>query len=150
MSSLNRWQTMQSRYTALSFSITFFLLSISSLPAFSQASSRPNVLLILTDQQTADALSAAGNNDLKTPAMDRLAANGVRFTRAYCAQPLRTPSRTAIFSGKMPLETGFVGNAPEKDGLWPDSLLLMARFSGRGATKRAMWANGTCRCRPRR
>ncbi|PTS92409.1 sulfatase, partial [Pedobacter sp. HMWF019] len=89
---------------------------------------KPNVLLIITDQQTADAMSSAGNKDLHTPAMDKLAQNGVRFTKAYCAQPLCTPSRTAIFSGKMPFETGFVGNAPEKDGQWPDSLLMMGKI----------------------
>lgn len=94
---------------------------ISIFSAKAQTGSRPNILIIMTDQQTADAMSAAGNSDLKTPAMDRLAENGVRFTKAYCAQPLCTPSRTAIFSGKMPFETGFIGNSPEKDGQWPDS-----------------------------
>ncbi len=77
-------------------------------------------------------MSNAGNKDLHTPAMDKLAANGVRFTKAYCAQPLCTPSRTAIFSGKMPFETGFTGNAPEKDGLWPDSLLMMGKILQNG------------------
>lgn len=90
--------------------------------------SRPNVILIMTDQQTADAMSNAGNMDLRTPAMDVLAANGTRFTRAYCAQPLCTPSRSSIFSGKMPHETGFTGNAPEKDGQWPDSVLMMGKI----------------------
>lgn len=99
---------------------------LSAITAFAQQ--KPNILIIITDQQTADAMSAAGNKDLHTPAMDRLAANGVRFTKAYCAQPLCSPSRTAIFSGKMPYETGFVGNEPEKDGLWPDSLLLMGKI----------------------
>lgn len=56
-------------------------------------SDRPNVVVILTDQQTADAMSCAGNPDVATPAMDALAATGVRFTRAYCTQPLCTPSR---------------------------------------------------------
>ncbi len=93
-----------------------------------QQQSRPNILLIMTDQQTAEAMSIAGNKDLNTPAMDKLAKNGVRFTKAYCAQPLCTPSRTAIFSGKMPFETGFVGNAAEKDGQWPDSLLMMGKI----------------------
>jgi len=73
-------------------------------------------------------MSNAGNKDLHTPAMDKLAANGVRFTRAYCAQPLCTPSRTAIFSGKMPYQTGFKGNAVEKDGQWPDSVLMMGKI----------------------
>ncbi len=108
--------------------LLMILLVLCNLAAWSQPADRPNILIIMTDQQTADAMSNAGNKDLHTPAMDRLAANGVRFTRAYCAQPLCTPSRSSIFSGKMPFETGFIGNAPEKDGQWPDSLLMMGKI----------------------
>ncbi|MCX2476997.1 sulfatase-like hydrolase/transferase [Pedobacter sp. MC2016-05] len=105
------------------------------LPVFAlkaQKLTRPNILIIMTDQQTASAMSIAGNMDLSTPAMDKLAKNGVRFTKAYCAQPLCTPSRTAIFSGKMPFETRFIGNSPEKDGQWPDSLLMMGKIFQQG------------------
>lgn len=111
------------------------LLLVLSQRLHAQTASRPNILIIMTDQQTADAMSNAGNKDLHTPAMDKLAKNGLKFTRAYCAQPLCTPSRTAIFSGKMPFETGFTGNTPEKDGLWPDSLLMMGRIFQNGGYK---------------
>lgn len=113
------------------FLFTMLMLCI-NLAVLAQRTERPNILVIMTDQQTADAMSNAGNKDLHTPAMDQLAANGVRFTRAYCAQPLCTPSRSAIFSGKMPFETGFIGNAPEKDGQWPDSLLMMGAILKNG------------------
>lgn len=109
-------------------SLITIMIGLTFLPSHAQDRSRPNILLIITDQQTADAMSAAGNRYLHTPNMDRLAANGVRFSRAYCAQPLCTPSRTAIFSGKMPYQTGFKGNASEKDGQWPDSLLMMGKI----------------------
>lgn len=112
-----------------------FLLLFSVTTLVAQTKTRPNILIIMTDQQTADAMSNAGNKDLHTPGMDRLAANGVRFTKAYCAQPLCTPSRTAIFSGRMPFETGFTGNAPEQDGLWPDSLLMMGKLFEDGGYK---------------
>ncbi len=118
---------MHRRKSALVLWFSAFAL-IFTINAFAQTGSRPNILIIMTDQQTADAMSNAGNEDLHTPAMDKLAANGVRFTKAYCAQPLCTPSRTAIFSGKMPFETGFIGNAEEKDGQWPDSLLMMGKI----------------------
>lgn len=111
------------------------LLFFLAAPAIAQNVSRPNILIIMTDQQTADAMSNVGNKDLHTPAMDKLAANGVRFTKAYCAQPLCTPSRTSIFSGKMPFETGFIGNAVEKDGQWPDSLLMMGKILQNGGYK---------------
>jgi arylsulfatase A-like enzyme len=110
-------------------------LTKTSFVSIAQTASRPNILIIMTDQQTADAMSIAGNKDLHTPAMDKLAQNGVRFTKAYCAQPLCTPSRTAIFSGKMPFETGFIGNTPEKDGQWPDSLLMMGKIFQNGGYK---------------
>ncbi|MES2276091.1 MAG: sulfatase-like hydrolase/transferase [Bacteroidota bacterium] len=109
-------------------SLTTLVVGLAVFNCQAQERSRLNILLIITDQQTADAMSAAGNRYLHTPNMDRLAANGVRFSRAYCAQPLCTPSRTAIFSGKMPYQTGFLGNAPEKDGQWPDSLLMMGKI----------------------
>ncbi|GAA3965572.1 sulfatase-like hydrolase/transferase [Pedobacter ginsengiterrae] len=108
------------------------IFSLLGLYVFAQSPERPNILIIMTDQQTAEAMSAAGNKYLKTPAMDKLAKNGVRFTKAYCAQPLCTPSRSSIFSGKMPHETGFIGNAPEKDGQWPDSLLMMGKIFQNG------------------
>ncbi|MNK23509.1 Choline-sulfatase [compost metagenome] len=115
------------------YSCTFLFLTFLG---FANAQERkPNILVIMTDQHTAEAMSNAGNKDLRTPAMDRLAANGTKFTKAYCAQPLCTPSRTAIFSGKMPYETGFIGNAPEKDGLWADSLLVMGKILKNGGYK---------------
>ena len=113
------------------------LLGILAIPfsGNAQTTARPNILIIMTDQQTADAMSIAGNKDLHTPAMDKLAQNGIRFTKAYCAQPLCTPSRTALMSGKMPFETGFVGNAPEKDSQWPDDLLMMGKIFQNGGYK---------------
>lgn len=76
-------------------------------PAFVQAQDkRPNLLLLLTDQQTHTALSCAGNPWLKTPTMDSLAATGRRFTQAYCNYPVCSPSRGSIVTGRMPHETG--------------------------------------------
>ena len=55
---------------------------------------RPNILYILTDQQSASALGCVDPENLTTPAMDGLAAGGVRFDRAYCA-PTRSARRPA-------------------------------------------------------
>lgn len=60
---------------------------------------KPNIVFILTDQQTASAMSCAGNLDIKTPHIDQLANEGIRFTNAYCSSPLSTPSRASIFTG---------------------------------------------------
>ena len=76
---------------------------------------QPNVLLIMTDQQFGDAMSCRiGDQHLKTPAMDGLAAAGTVFTRAYCANPLCVPSRTSIFTGRYPHETGVQTNNDRK------------------------------------
>jgi arylsulfatase A-like enzyme len=78
---------------------------------------RPNILYVFTDQQSAEAMSCAGNADLHTPAMDRLAAEGTRFDRAYTPYPLCTPARASMFTGKFPHEVGVRDNhvplAPE-------------------------------------
>src|SRR5690606_24518048 len=108
--------------------ITLMWMVCLSGHAQSKQVDRPNILIIMTDQQTAEAMSCAGNTDLHTPAMDFLAAHGTRFTEAYCAQPLCTPSRSSIFSGVMPSTNGFVGNYSEEDGQWPDSLLVMGKI----------------------
>src|SRR3989339_1385423 len=71
---------------------------------------RPNILYIFTDQQSAEALTCAGNHEIKTPAADSLAKNGVRFEKAYCTYPLCSPSRASMFTGKMPHEVGVITN----------------------------------------
>ncbi|KJY25709.1 hypothetical protein VR45_38800 [Streptomyces sp. NRRL S-495] len=70
---------------------------------------RPNVLVVLTGQQTADAMGAAGNPYLATPHMDSLATTGTRYRRAYCGQPLCAPSRTGLLTGRLPSATGGTG-----------------------------------------
>lgn len=55
-------------------------------------------------------MSCAGNEDLSTPNMDSLAAEGVRFNNAYCTFPLCTPSRASIVSGRYPHELGIKWN----------------------------------------
>ena len=78
-------------------------------------SQRPNILLIITDQQSANAMSCRmGNDFINTPAMDSIAAHGLLFTRAYCVHPLCVPSRASLFSGRYPHETGVLSNADVK------------------------------------
>ncbi len=80
---------------------------------------KPNILYIMTDQQYAGAMSCTGNPYLHTPALDRLAAMGVRFEKAYCAFPLCVPSRTAMFSSRMPHEAGVYVNCNISEGAFP-------------------------------
>lgn len=64
-------------------------------------------------------LGAAGHPTIKTPNLDRIASNGVRFTNAYCVSPLCCPSRAAIATGRYPHDTGYWDNALAYDGLVP-------------------------------
>ena len=80
------------------------------------AGKRPGIIVIMTDQQTAGAMSCAGNPWVKTPAMDALAADGVRFTRAYCPFPLSGPCRASLMTGRMPFEVGAFDNAIRPNG----------------------------------
>lgn len=72
---------------------------------------RPNVLLMIADQISIDALSSnIGSKYVRTPSLDALRAKGMYFSRAYVANPLCVPSRTAMFTGRYSVETGVQTN----------------------------------------
>lgn len=66
------------------------------------AQSRPNIVFVLADDLGINDLACYGRRDHRTPHLDRLAGQGMRFTSAYCAQPICSPSRAAILTGKTP------------------------------------------------
>jgi len=74
------------------------------------AKSRPNFLLIFTDQQGLDTVSALGCKHISTPNLDRLARRGTSFMESYSANPLCSPARSVVFTGRPTLETGVVVN----------------------------------------
>jgi arylsulfatase A-like enzyme len=75
-------------------------LTISAVFPKIAVAQKPNIIYIFTDQQHANMMSCAGNKWVKTPAMDYIAENGVRFTRAYCANPVSVPSRISMITGR--------------------------------------------------
>ncbi len=85
----------------------------------------PNVVFILADDLGINDLSCYGRQDQATPRLDQLAAEGMRFTSAYCAQPICSPSRAAIMTGLSPARlhlTTFLpgrGDAPSQKLLHP-------------------------------
>jgi len=90
----------------------FFALTAAGFRAAAEtARKRPNVLIITTDQQRVDAMSAAGNKWTKTPHMDSIAANGVYFRKSYCSYPLCSPSRSSLHTGRTPHEIGVDHNS---------------------------------------
>src|SRR3954471_12132202 len=74
---------------------------------------RPNVLLIITDDQRWNAMSCAGHPYLKTPNIDRVAREGVHFKNAFCTTSLCSPSRASILSGLYASKHGVRNNFTE-------------------------------------
>jgi choline-sulfatase len=68
--------------------------------------SRPNFVVVVTDDQGPWALGCQGNAELQTPAIDSLAADGVRFETFFCASPVCSPARASLLTGRMPSAHG--------------------------------------------
>lgn len=71
---------------------------------------RPNLVLIMTDQQRWDTLGAAGNPVIRTPNLDRLAQQGVSFSHAFSPSPVCAPARAALLTGHAPSRINFTAN----------------------------------------
>lgn len=76
----------------------------------------PNILFIMTDQHRFDALGLNGKTPVATPNLDRLAAEGIHFSRAYCPSPACGPSRASLFTGVYPASSGHRRNADAHHG----------------------------------
>src|SRR5687768_4552413 len=105
---LPRNSLLSTRYLVLST-----LLGLASLALFSilpqspaNAAEQPNILLIVSDDQGWPDLGCIGTKPIKTPHLDRLAAEGVRLTNYYVTWPACTPSRGSILTGRHPLRNG--------------------------------------------
>ena len=80
------------------------------------AASRPNILIIISDEHRKDAMGCAGHPIVKTPHLDALAKKGTRFTNAYTPSPMCVPTRAAIASGRHVHQTGNWDSATPYDG----------------------------------
>ena len=103
----------------------FPLLLFYVLVCQSAVCAKPNIIFVLTDDLGINDLGCYGRVEHRTPNLDRLAREGARFTSSYCAQPICSPSRAAILTGKAParlhLTTYLPGrtNAPSQKLLHP-------------------------------
>lgn len=80
-------------------------------------SSRPNVIVIYTDDQGSADAGCYGSTDIQTPGIDRLAATGVRFTQFYAPAPVCSPSRAGMLTGRYPLSAGVPDNVSSTKGI---------------------------------
>ena len=112
---------------ALALGLVMLPWSRSNVPAWGLDSNppRPNVLLIVSDDQRPDTIHALGNEFIRTPNLDRLARRGIAFTHAVAPCPICTPSRAELLSGCTIFHCGvtnFGGRFKPDLVLWPEAM----------------------------
>ena len=103
----------------------------SSAPDGEQESQKPNILFIAIDDLRPE-LGCYGSEIAVTPNLDRLAASGLQFNRAYCQQAICSPSRASLMTGARPSTTGIIENYTYFRDLHPDILTLPQHFRANG------------------
>lgn len=107
------------------------------VPGALASSSKPNVLFIAVDDMRPQ-LGCYGDPVAKTPHMDRLAARGLLFNRAYCQQALCSPSRISLLSGRYPATTRILSIGPALRETMPDIVTLPQHFKNNGYFTRSL------------
>lgn len=101
--------------------------------ARAQEAPRPNVLLVLTDDHSVPHVGCYGNREIRTPNLDRFAAEGMRFDRAYTSSPQCVPSRASIMTGRSAVAIGmtrFSAPLPREVKSYPELLRAAGYFTG--------------------
>ncbi len=101
------------RETRLKVMSLLLAISVALMPSVVYSADRPNIVLVFIDDMGWGDFSCFGNDDARTPNIDRLASEGVRFEQFYVNSPICSPSRTAISTGQYPQRwriTSFLNN----------------------------------------
>lgn len=113
----------------MKFFINFTILLIYCSVNTAIAEENWNIIAIVPDDHSQRAMGAYGDDQAVTPNFDKLASQGVRFSNAYAAAPVCSPSRAAFFSGKYPSQVGV-----------NDFLMLNEKYADRGLdTSAVLW-----------
>lgn len=125
--------------------LTFFLGITSSVDSQARADSkdRPNVVLILTDDQGWGDLAGHGNEKISTPALDKLASESVRLERFYVS-PVCAPTRAALLTGRYPERSGVAGVTGRREVMRTDETTMAEVFRDAGYVTGCFgkWHNG--------
>lgn len=111
---------------------SLLLLLLCGSQLFSQEISKPNVLFIISDDLTATAVSSYEDGPSKTPHIDRLASEGVLYTRAYSQYPVCGPSRASFMSGYYPSATQTYGYVSGRKNIGPHRKTWAQLFKDNG------------------
>lgn len=104
----------------------------------------PNIVLVMSDQHRADMMGCAGDPVVKTPVLDRLASEGVRFSRVICQGPLCMPARASLLTERYVRDHGVFQNNSEVDFALPTGLqsLREAGYHTAVIGKTHLWMHG--------
>jgi N-acetylglucosamine-6-sulfatase len=95
------------------------LSACAAAPETREPRRRPNIVFILSDDHAAQTLGAYGSTVARTPNLDRLAAEGLRFENAFCGNAICSPARASVLTGLHSHAHGVVDNAARFDGALP-------------------------------
>ncbi len=113
-----------------------FLLLLGGARFALSAERPPNLVFILTDNQGAWTLGCYGNPDIRTPHIDRLAAEGIRFTRALSSNPVCSPTRATFLTGLIPSQHGVHSFLDPKFMMGPEAYNTLDEFTSLGEVLR--------------
>jgi arylsulfatase A-like enzyme len=109
------------------------LIGVLSIAGPAPAADRPvNLVFILTDNQGAWTLGSYGNPEIRTPNIDQLAAEGIRFTRALSSNPVCSPTRATFLTGLIPSQHGvhsYLGGEKPSAQMGPDAYCTIREFA---------------------
>jgi len=97
------------KWTSLMLAVSIGLGLPVVVPTRNLPPSRPNIIIIFADDLGYGDLSAYGHPTIRTPNLDRMAAQGQRWTNFYAQAPVCSPSRAALLTGRLPIRTGMYG-----------------------------------------